>query len=74
VLGHLLHGEKNDWMKRLEIILKDGPSRIFDPFDGQAQFREIQGKSLSMLLGQIFHIAPRQRRAFAGLEPAAGAI
>jgi len=53
VMGHLVHGERDDWMKRLEIILKHGPSRTFDPFDRQAQFRESTGKSLPMLLDEF---------------------
>lgn len=53
VMGHLVHGERDDWMKRLEIILKHGPSRTFDPFDRQAQFRESAGKSLPILLDEF---------------------
>jgi hypothetical protein len=36
VVGHLVHGERADWMSRLEIILEYGPSRPFDPFDREA--------------------------------------
>jgi len=53
VIGHLIHGEKADWMPRLAIILEHGPSRPFDPFDREAQFRESQGKSLSALLEEF---------------------
>jgi hypothetical protein len=49
-VGHLVHGERADWMPRLEIILEYGPSRPFDPFDREAQFGESHGKSLSTLL------------------------
>ena len=50
VIGHLIEGEKSDWMPRLEIILKHGPSRPFDPFDREAQFRRDPGKPLPALL------------------------
>ncbi|MCX6597817.1 MAG: DinB family protein [Acidobacteria bacterium] len=50
VLGHLVHGERADWMPRLEIILRHGPARAFDPFDREAQFAESQGKTLAELL------------------------
>jgi hypothetical protein len=50
VLGHLIHGERTDWMTRLGIILEDGPGRPFTPFDRFAQFRESEGKSLGVLL------------------------
>ena len=53
VIGHLIHGEKADWMPRLAIILEHGPSRPFDPFDREAQFRDSHGKSMSMLLDEF---------------------
>jgi hypothetical protein len=53
VIGHLIHGERVDWMPRLAIILEHGPERIFDRFDREAQFRESQGKSLSLLLDEF---------------------
>ena len=53
VIGHLIHGEKADWMPRLALILEHGPSRPFDPFDRDAQFRESNGKSLSTLLDEF---------------------
>jgi hypothetical protein len=53
IVGHLIHGERADWMPRLEIILKHGPDRPFDPFDREAQFRENAGKSLSALLDEF---------------------
>lgn len=53
VIGHLIHGEKADWMPRLTIILEHGPSRPFDPVDRDAQFRESHGKSLSTLLDEF---------------------
>ena len=53
VVGHLIHAEKVDWMPRLQIILEHGPSRAFDPFDREAQFRESAGKSLSNLLDEF---------------------
>jgi hypothetical protein len=53
VVGHLIHGERADWMPRLAIILEHGPERPFDPFDREAQFRERNGKSLSTLLDEF---------------------
>ena len=50
VLGHLIHGERTDWMPRAKRILEFGESRAFDPFDRRAQERESQGKSLPQLL------------------------
>ena len=53
VIGHLIHGERTDWMPRLGIILEHGPSRPFDPFDREAQFQESGGRSLSLLLDEF---------------------
>jgi len=51
VVGHLIHGERTDWMARVGIILKDGGT--FHTFDRFAQFRESEGKSLSRLLDEF---------------------
>lgn len=53
VVGHLVHGEKTDWMPRLAIILEHGENRAFDSFDREAQFRDSEGKSLEMLLDEF---------------------
>jgi hypothetical protein len=49
VVGHLVHGERTDWMPRARHILS-GESRPFEPFDRTAQFTESEGKSLAELL------------------------
>src|SRR5215510_2546559 len=53
VIGHLIHGEKTDWIPRLNIILEHGPGRPFDKFDREAQFRDSQGKTLTTLLDEF---------------------
>src|ERR1700689_225101 len=50
IMGHLIVGERTDWIPRLRIILEKGEARQFDPFDRLAQFDESQGKSLDQLL------------------------
>lgn len=49
VIGHLIHGERTDWIPRARHILA-GETRAFEPFDRMAQFTESQGKSLAELL------------------------
>ena len=44
VIGHLIHGERMDWMARARIILEFGEGRAFERFDRFAQERESQGK------------------------------
>ena len=53
ILGHLVHGERADWIPRAQLILSRGASRRFPPFDRLAQFHESQGKSLSDLLDEF---------------------
>jgi uncharacterized damage-inducible protein DinB len=53
VVGHLIHGEKTDWIGRLEIVLSEGPNKTFEKFDRFAQFNESKGKSLDDLLREF---------------------
>jgi hypothetical protein len=53
VVGHLIHGERTDWIPRAGIILQSGESRTFDPFDRLGHVREIRGKSLRQLLDEF---------------------
>ncbi len=53
VVGHLIHGERTDWIPRARIILEAGESRAFEPFDRFAQERESRGKSLAQLLDEF---------------------
>ena len=53
VMGHLVHGERTDWIPRARIILDSGESRAFDPFDREAMFTESEGKSLDDLLDEF---------------------
>jgi hypothetical protein len=53
VVGHLIHGEKTDWIPRAKIILENGSSQAFEPFDRFAQLQENKGKSLEQLLEEL---------------------
>jgi hypothetical protein len=53
IVGHLIHGEKTDWIERMEIILSDGPDKTFQPFDRFAQFTDSKGKNISQLLNEF---------------------
>jgi hypothetical protein len=50
IVGHLIHGERTDWMPRVELLLAYGETRPFTPFDRFAQFKDSQGKTLPDLL------------------------
>jgi hypothetical protein len=53
VIGHLIHGDKTDWLTRAELILSDNVDKKFEPFDRFAQFENSKGKTLEQLLGEF---------------------
>jgi hypothetical protein len=53
IMGHLIVGERTDWMPRVRIIVEHGEARPFDPFDRFAQMKQSQGKSLEQLLDEF---------------------
>ncbi len=61
VIGHLIHGERTDWIPRAQHILA-GETRPFETFDRLAQFKESEGKGLQHLL-TIFNELRRQNLA-----------
>ena len=52
-LGHLIHGERADWIPRARIILAQGANRRFEPYDRFAQYRESKGKTTAQLLDEF---------------------
>lgn len=55
IVGHLLHGERTDWIPRVKRILQFGESKAFESFDRWAQERESRGKSFAQLLDEFAH-------------------
>ena len=53
VIGHLVHGEKTDWITRMEIILSESSKKKFTPFDRFAQLKDSRGKSLQVLIEEF---------------------
>lgn len=52
-LGHLVHGERTDWIPRVRVILAQGTNRRFEPFDRFAHYRESEGKTMAELLDEF---------------------
>lgn len=50
VVGHLIHGEKTDWIPRAKIILAQGKNVTFTPFDRFAQFETSKSTPIHELL------------------------
>lgn len=53
IVGHLAHGEKTDWIARLEIVLSDVEDKTFVPFDRFAQEQDSIGKTMNQLLDEF---------------------
>jgi hypothetical protein len=68
IVGHLVVGERTDWMPRARIILEDGEARAFDPFDRFAQSRESQNKSLEQLLDEFARLRKENLTALQALN------
>lgn len=50
VIGHLIHGERTDWIPRVQHLLEFGETRPFTPFDREAMLRERADLTLDELL------------------------
>ncbi len=68
IVGHLIHGERTDWIPRARIILEQGEDRRFSPYDRFAQFRESAGKSLAALLDEFARLRAENLRTLRGWE------
>jgi DinB superfamily len=68
ILGHLIFGERTDWMPRVRIILESGESRLFDPFDRFGELKESQEKSLEQLLDDFAHLRRENLAALQALN------
>lgn len=53
IIGHLIYGERTDWIPRAEIILSEKYHKKFEPYNRVAQFEESKGKSLTQLLKEF---------------------
>lgn len=86
VVGHLIHGERTDWIPRARIILAHGEARAFEPFDRYAMYEDSKSKSLAELLDtfetlrrqnvgelQAMQLTP-EKLALRGTHPELGAV
>ena len=68
IVGHLIHGERTDWIPRARHILQ-GRSRVpFQPFDRFAQFQESKGKDQKTLLDEFNELRRENLRELAGFQ------
>lgn len=74
VLGHLIHGERADWITRARWIQERGPSEAFPPFDRFAQQRESRGKTTAQLLDEFAVLRAQSLAGLAAMNPDEGAL
>src|SRR5215510_823261 len=67
VVGHLIHGDRTDWIARAKIILEHGEARAFDKFDRLAQLAASQGRTLDSLLDEFATARRESLRELAAL-------
>jgi len=68
VLGHLICGEKSDWIKRTKIILEQGATATFPPFDMDFQYSYVQNKTVSELLDEFDNLRKNNLAELEGLN------
>ena len=68
VLGHLILGEKTDWVPRLRIIMEQGEDTPFEPFDPHGFAAEMEGKSSGTLLQEFQQLRFKNLRYVIGLK------
>ena len=86
VVGHLIHGEKTDWIPRARVILEHGASKPFEPFDRFGfrayatgvpidtlldEFARLRGQNLEILRG--LGLTP-DKFALEGAHPVLGTV
>jgi hypothetical protein len=68
IVGHLIHGERTDWLPRVKIILEHGDARAFEPFDRLAQFEASAGRTMESLLDEFASLRRRNLEELRALE------
>ncbi len=68
VAGHLIHGEKTDWIVRANIILSDSNNKVFKSFDRFAQFENSKGKTLQQLLKEFSELRAENLKRLKDLQ------
>lgn len=67
VVGHLIHGERTDWIPRAKKILEHGETQPFDAFDRFAQFERSKGRTPESLLDEFAQVRRESLRELRAL-------
>ena len=66
IVGHMILGERTNWVPRAQLILAQGQNRRFTPFDRVPRSRESQSESLDGLLDQFATLRAASLTTLAG--------
>ena len=69
VVGHLVQGERSDWIPRARTILEHGASRAFEPFDRFAQDATAATETLDGRLDDFARLRAESLAALDALAP-----
>lgn len=53
IVGHLISGEKTDWIVRIKTILSESENKLFEPFDRFAQLNQNQDRPINDLIDEF---------------------
>jgi hypothetical protein len=68
VIGHLIHADRTNWIRRARVILEYGEARPFEQFDRVAQFAASHGRTLASLLDEFATVRNDSLSALAALR------
>lgn len=68
IVGHLIYGERADWIPRVEHILAHGDAVPFPPFDREAMFLASRGLTLLELLETFARLRAESLERLAALD------
>jgi hypothetical protein len=68
VVGHLIHGERTDWMPRVRMVLRSGESETFETFDRGGHLQDSLGKPLDWLLDEFARLRSENLRELDALN------
>ena len=67
IIGHLIHGERTDWVTRTKIILSNTINKTFEPFDRFAQMNQ-EEKPISELLKEFKELRTKNLNVIKALK------
>lgn len=68
IVGHLIHGEKTDWIPRTRMILEHGESKSFEPFDRFFMLKLPQDRPLKEMLAEFEELRKQNIKVLKSLK------